>query len=254
MNPAPIGVPGELCIGGPGVADEYHRRPELSRERFVDDPFSGGRLYKSGDLASFRADGVLLHHGRADDQVKIRGHRIEPGEIAALLELDPSVERAVVVARGEPTRLIAYVQPRNGHSPDIGRLKEFLKAQLPDYMVPAQLVELARLPLTGTGKVDRNSLPAPDSFRAMNAYVAPRSEPEARVRAVWAEFLGIGAGEIGIHDEFLSLGGDSIVAIQILSRLRQTLGVQISVSEIFAHNTIHEGPRGCRYRRAVGPR
>jgi fengycin family lipopeptide synthetase B len=246
VNPVPIGVPGELYIGGAGVARCYHGCSELTAERFVPDPFggeSGGRLYRTGDLARWRTDGRLEFLGRADQQVKIRGFRIELGEIETRLLEHPEVAEAVVVAREDRTgakRLVAYwVSIGDGPSElSTEELRAFMKTGLPNYMVPSIFIALAELPCTTTGKIDRANLPQPDLHEQFTQdYIAPRTPVETRLASIWAELLRI--ERIGIHDNFFNLGGDSILVIQTVIRVRQA-GLQITPRQLFQYQTIAE--------------
>ncbi|WP_326760221.1 amino acid adenylation domain-containing protein [Streptomyces phaeochromogenes] len=231
----PVGVPGEIHVGGPGVARGYLNRPELTAERFVPDPFgpSGARLYRSGDLACRRADGSLEFLGRIDDQVKVRGYRIEPGEISARLSEHPAVRDAVVVVRDE--RLVAYLVP-DGEAPSTADLRAFVARVLPEYMVPAVFVELERIPLTVNGKLDRRALPVPgDGALSESEYVAPRTPTEERVAVVWQEVLGV--ERVGVQDGFFELGGDSIRAVALVGALRAA-GLDVSVRDVFEQRTV----------------
>jgi len=243
LQPAPVGVPGELHIGGAGVARGYLNRPELTAERFIPDPFSdepGARLYKTGDLARYQPDGNIEFLGRIDYQVKVRGFRIELGEIEAVLGQHPAVQAAVVLAReDEPgeKRLVAYVVPEGEAAPSVSELRSFLKEKLPEYMVPSAFVTLDTLPLTPTGKVDRRALPAPDRARPEleAVYVAPRTRQEEILADIWAQVLGV--ERVGVHDTFFELGGDSILSIQVIARANQA-GLQLSPKQIFQYPTI----------------
>ncbi|MBP8807637.1 MAG: amino acid adenylation domain-containing protein [Kofleriaceae bacterium] len=230
-RPAPIGVPGELAIGGAGVALGYHRRPELTAERFVvTDAANGARLYRTGDLGRWRADGTLQHLGRTDFQVKVRGYRIELGEIEAALARHPAVAQAVVVAGpgpgGEP-RLVAYLVARDGGATPEA-LRAHLAITLPDYMIPALFVVLSALPLTANGKVDRKALPAPTDVGAPAArsYAAPRTPAEELVAAVWRELLGV--ERIAVADNFLDLGGHSLLIMRAIARFEAQTGRRLS--------------------------
>ncbi len=221
LNIVPVGVTGELFIGGEGLARGYWRRAELTAARFVPDPLGapGGRLYRTGDLARWRADGVIEYVGRSDHQVKIRGFRIELGEIEAWLMRQAGVQSAVVMAReaGVSRQLVGYV---TGAGPfDEAAMRAALSDELPDYMVPARIVRLGRLPLTAHGKVDREALPAPETPIATAAHIAPRSSAETALAAIWAELLG--QPVIGVEDNFFELGGDSIISLQLVGRARQ---------------------------------
>ncbi|WP_158885984.1 non-ribosomal peptide synthetase [Amycolatopsis anabasis] len=237
----PVGVAGELYIGGAGVARGYLNRPELTGQRFTDSPFEAGdRLYRTGDLARYLPDGRLEYLGRADDQVKIRGFRIELGEVEAALSRHPEVAETAVLAVRDAggARLVAYLVPRTGANPDSAALRGFLSGALPDYMVPAAFVTLERFPLTPSGKVDRRALSAPpEPERTAPERQAPGNVVEAAVAQVWAQVLGV--AEVGVHDNFFELGGDSILSIQVVSRLRRA-GHHVSTKDIFTHQTVAE--------------
>jgi amino acid adenylation domain-containing protein len=238
-QPVPIGVVGEMHVGGAGVARGYRGRPALTAQRFVPDPFgtdAQARLYRSGDLARRLADGSLEFWGRADDQVKVRGFRIELGEIESVLLEHPSVREAVVLARGgaDDRRLVAWVV---GEDVDAAALRAHLLARLPEYMVPAAFVALDRLPLTRNGKVDRRALPDPDAADLAGAeYVAPRTQTELVLAGLWAELLG--AERVGAADGFFALGGHSLLATRVVSRVREDLGVEVPVRAVFEHSTL----------------
>ncbi|HWO17375.1 MAG TPA: amino acid adenylation domain-containing protein [Kofleriaceae bacterium] len=231
----PIGVPGELYIGGDGVALGYHARPELTAERFVTDKLSqrpGARMYRTGDLARWRADGKLAHLGRTDFQVKVRGYRIELGEIEVALARHAQVAEAVVTAQPGPggeQRLVAYLVPR-GEAPQPSVLREHLRQALPDYMVPAVFVTLERLPLTPNGKVDRRALPAPSATAEApvqgGAFRGPQTRAEQLVATVWRELLGV--DRISVADNFLDLGGHSLLIMQAIAKLEARTGKRIS--------------------------
>jgi amino acid adenylation domain-containing protein/non-ribosomal peptide synthase protein (TIGR01720 family) len=238
-----LGTPGELYIGGPGIARGYANAPARTAERFVPDPFTGepgARLYRTGDRVRRRADGVLEFHGRLDDQVKIKGYRIEPAEIEAVLREQPGVEAAVVVARGEPAarRLVAFVV-----APDLvdaAVLRARCRVRLPDYLVPAIVRILPALPRSANGKIDHRALPSEDAEPAADrasdrAHVAPRSDVERTLAEIWAGVLG--RDRVGIDDNFFDLGGDSILVVQIASRAHRA-GLQISPNDLFDHQTI----------------
>ncbi len=242
LQPVPAGAPGELWIGGDGLARGYLGRPDATAERFVPDSLSGepgARLYRTGDLVRHRADGSLEYLGRLDEQVKIRGFRIEPGEIEAALCEQPGVREAVVVARSDGSdrsdrsvqSLIAYV---TGDA-TAAELRRALTGRLPDYMVPAAFVILPALPLTPNGKVDRRALPEPREAEAEVAYVAPRTFEEDLLAEIWAGVLGV--PQVGIDDPFFSVGGDSIRSIQVLS-LAQERGLALTLQDLFQHPTI----------------
>ncbi len=241
-GPVPVGVPGEIHVGGAGVARGYLNRPGLTAERFVPDAWSGragARLYRSGDLARFRATGDLEYLGRIDQQLKVRGFRIEPGEIEAALTAHPQVREAVVVAREERAgelRLVAYVvvaAPAPGPRP----LRAHLQERLPEHMIPAVFVVLDRLPLTPNGKVDRRALPAPEPRLPEGEETAPRTPAEGTLARIWTELLRL--ERVGVHDNFFDLGGDSILSIQIVARARRA-GLFFEPREIFEHQTIAE--------------
>ncbi|MFT3774237.1 MAG: amino acid adenylation domain-containing protein [Minicystis sp.] len=245
-HPAPIGVPGEMYVGGAGVSRGYLKRPELTADRFLENPFrpeAGARLYKTGDLARYLASGDIEYLGRIDHQVKIRGFRIELGEIEAVLDTHPAVREAVVMAREDrpgEKRLVAYLVCREGEAPTTTDLRAFVKQKLPDMMVPAAFVLLDALPLTSNGKVDRRALPAPEEGeRAATGtdYAAPTTRAEDELSKIWAAVLRL--EKVGIHDNFFELGGDSILSIQIVSRAAEA-GIRISPRQIFQHQTIAE--------------
>ncbi len=228
----PIGVPGELWIGGAGVALGYHQRPQLTAERFVEDPASEhSRWYRTGDLGRWRSDGLLQHLGRLDEQVKIRGYRIETGEIEAVLARHAVIAQVAVVAAPGPDgapRLLAYVVGRDGVRPDSAELREYLRTDLPDYMLPAQFIALDDLPLTPNGKVDRRALPAPSSVAAAARELhadAPRSEAELLVGQVWSELLGVARIDRG--DNFLDLGGHSLLIMRAVALIEARSGVAL---------------------------
>ncbi|USS54776.1 non-ribosomal peptide synthase/polyketide synthase [Pseudomonas kermanshahensis] len=242
LQPAVRGSAGELYLGGVGLARGYHQRPALTAERFVPDPFSdnGGRLYRTGDLARYNADGVIDYAGRLDHQVKIRGLRIELGEIEArLLEL-PAVQEAVVLAQDGPSgkQLVGYVVPADSTQDEAvlrDSLREALKAGLPDYMVPAHLLLLGKLPVTPNGKLDRKALPQPDASLLQGEYVAPQSELEQQIAAIWADVLKL--EKVGLTDNFFELGGDSIISLQVVSRAR-LMDIQFTPKELFEAQTV----------------
>lgn len=241
MRPVPPGVAGELFIGGAGVGLGYLNRPDLTKERFVPDRFSGvsgARLYKSGDLARYRRDGTLEYLGRADDQVKIRGYRIELGEIEAALAAAPGVQSCAVLAReDEPgnKQLVGYVVASDNELPATGDLQAFLETSLPEYMVPAQFVFLDSLPLTPNGKIDRKALPAPVKATT-GAGGPPRTETEKMVAAIWTELLRVEG--VGIEDDFFDLGAQSITAVGLVARLRTAFDLNIELATLFERPTI----------------
>ena len=236
----PQGATGELYIGGAGLAQGYHQRPGMTAERFVADPFAtnGGRLYRTGDLVRQRADGLVEYLGRIDHQVKIRGFRIELGEIETRLLEHEAVREAVVLALDSPSgkQLVAYLVSDADHATLRESLKAHLKAQLPDYMVPAHLIVLDSMPLTANGKLDRRALPQPDPEANRQQYVAPRTELEHTLAAIWCAVLNV--QQVGLDDNFFELGGDSILSIQVVSRARQA-GIHFSPRDLFQHQTVH---------------
>ena len=239
-EPAPIGVPGELFLGGAGLARAYLNRPDLTAERFVPHRFAsepGARLYRTGDLVRCLPNGEVEFLGRLDQQVKVRGFRIELGEIEAALCRHPNVREAIVVVRSddEKKRLVAYVAGEVEAA--ASELRSYLKQQLPEYMIPAAFVVLDKLPLNNIGKVDRKQLPAPETSRPSLAetYVAPRTETERILAGIWSEVLSV--KQVGIHDNFFELGGDSILSLQIVARAHQA-GLQLTATQLFYHQTI----------------
>jgi amino acid adenylation domain-containing protein len=251
LEPAPLFVPGEICVGGAGLARGYLGRPELTAERFMPDPRgeAGARLYRSGDLARRLPGGDLEYLGRGDRQVKIRGFRIELGEIEATLAAHPDVREAVVLPREREDghrSLVAWVVGGPQGAPDAAGLRGFLAERLPDYMVPAVFVPLAALPLTGNGKLDRRALPDPEEARAepgAGVHVAPEGPEEEALAAIWAGVLGV--ERIGRDDNFFSLGGDSILSIRILAQARER-GFELDLQQIFEHPTVRQLARAAR--------
>lgn len=244
LNPVPVGVTGEVFIGGAGVARGYGGRPVLTAERFIADPFSrdGARLYRSGDRARWRADGALEFAGRADGQVKVRGFRVEPGEVEAVLAAHPGVAAAVVGVIGEDARarLAAWLVPENLDEgiPPVEELRAFAAERLPEFMVPAAFAELTALPLTPSGKLDRAALPAPDAARpeAGAGYMAPRTETEELLTGIWAQVLGL--DRAGIEDDFFELGGHSLLAARLISRVQRVFAADIPLAALFEHPTV----------------
>jgi amino acid adenylation domain-containing protein len=242
-NLCPIGVPGELCIGGEGVTLGYWNRPELTAERFIPDPFStppGARLYRTGDRARWRNDGTLEHLGRLDFQVKIRGYRIELGEIETAIARHAAIREVVAVAREDipgDQRLVAYLVAENPPADWVDQLRAQLRAALPEYMVPSAFVVLDKLPLTPNAKIDRKALPAPErSASDEAAYVAPCTPTEEILAGIWAEVLKL--ERVGRDDNFFELGGHSLLAMQVAARVRGALGVDLPLRKIFATQTI----------------
>lgn len=243
-NPVPIGVVGELHIGGKGVARGYLKRPELTEEKFIPHRFSdepGARLYKTGDLARYRADGNIEVLGRTDQQIKLRGFRIELDEIAAVLTSHPAVHTSVVVVREvrkDDKRLIAYVVPQSTTELTASMLREYAKTKLPDYMIPATFVTIASLPLTPNGKIDRRALPAPSTehYESASTFVAPTTRTEQLLASIWEEVLDLRS--IGVQDNFFELGGHSLLAVQILSRIRTRFSIDLPLRNLFETPTI----------------
>jgi amino acid adenylation domain-containing protein len=261
----PVGVVGELYVGGTGLARDYHGQPGLTAERFVPDPFdtrAGRRLYRTGDLARWQDDGSIEYVGRVDDQVKIRGFRIEPGEVEAVLHAHPALAEVVVIAypagsggvpqgrhahSGDPVlqttsddrHLVAYVVARQNPPPAHSDLRAFVRARLPDYMVPTLFVPIDTLPRTPNGKVDRRALPMPAGWRPESdaAYVAPRTAVQRSIAAVWQEVLRV--EKVGIHDNFFDLGGHSLLMAKVWNKLRHVLQKEVSMVDMFHYPTIH---------------
>jgi amino acid adenylation domain-containing protein len=266
-QPVPIGVPGEIFIGGAGVARGYLRRPELTAEKFLRDPFAGragARMYRTGDLARFRSDGSIEYLGRADDQVKIRGYRIELGEIEAVLSRHPAVQEVAVVARNGPAsasahsgngasvkELAVYFVAKEG-MPAAAELRNFLRGKLPEFMVPATFVALEALPLTPNGKVDRRALAARGAeppTRSIEGFVAPRNQLEEMIAQVWRVALKI--ERIGVLDDFFDLGGHSLLATRVAGRLRTALDIDLPLRKFFEARTIAELAREIETGRGV---
>jgi amino acid adenylation domain-containing protein len=244
MEQVPLGLPGELYIGGENLARCYLHRAGLTAERFVPDPFSdrpGARLFRTGDRARWRPDGQLEYLGRVDYQVKIRGFRVEPGEIEAVLRRHPGVGEALVVAREDAAglrRLAAYVVPRDSAEPEAAELRRWVQSALPEYMVPSAFVILEALPLTPTGKLDRRALPhpGPGQLESSSEYVAPRNPLEETLARIWAEVLEL--ERVGVHDNFFDLGGHSLQSVQLVSRLTAALNRPVAVKTVFQAPTI----------------
>jgi amino acid adenylation domain-containing protein/non-ribosomal peptide synthase protein (TIGR01720 family) len=243
LQPVPVGVPGELYIGGDGLARGYLNRPELTAEKFITHPFSqepGARLYKTGDLVCYQPDGNLEFLGRLDQQVKLHGFRIELGEVETVLSQHPAVQESVVLAREDrpgDKRLVAYLVPDQEPAPSVSELRGFLQRQLPEYMVPSAFVLLDALPLTPNGKVDRQALPAPGPARPMleATFVAPVNPIEKTLAEIWTQVLGL--ERVGIYDNFFELGGDSILSLQVIARAKQA-GIQLTLKQLFQNQTI----------------
>ncbi|MEB3279243.1 MAG: amino acid adenylation domain-containing protein [Lyngbya sp.] len=241
LQPVPVGVPGELHIGGAGLARGYLNRPELTKEKFIPNPFDNSKIYKTGDLVRYLPDGNIEYLGRIDNQVKIRGFRIELGEIEAVLSQHSKVKTVVVIDREDSThqkRLVAYVVPQPEMTPTVSELRQFLKAKLPDYMVPSAFVMLESLPLTSNGKLNRRALPAPDFSELTEKFVAPRTPTEEILAQIWGQILTV--EQVGIYDNFFELGGHSLLATQLVSRIRSTLNIELPLRELFATPTVVE--------------
>ena len=245
LRPLPVGIPGDLYIGGAALARGYLGRPDLTAERFLPNPHAvqpGERIYWTGDLVRWRADGALEYLGRRDQQVKIRGFRIELGEIEAELKKHPEVKESVVTTQPEKNgevRLLAYVvTERPGQPPS--ELESYLRKTLPHYMIPSSVVFLDKLPLTSNGKIDRRSLPASGGVtrQVAQGFVAPRTKIESSVAEILADLLHL--ERVGVHDNFFELGGHSLIAMQLTSRLRGRLGVEVPLQLIFRFPTIAE--------------
>jgi non-ribosomal peptide synthetase component F len=242
-EPVPVGLPGELWIGGAGVARGYLERPELTAERFVPHPAraDGGRLYRTGDLARLREDGEFEFLGRTDQQVKLRGYRIEMGEIEAALSDLPGVREAAAVVRPDPSgepRLVAYVSAQTGMQLVPSDLRAALRDRLPEFMIPALVVALDTLPLTPNRKIDRKALPAPEALQAP-APRAPRaleSDLERSIAQIWQEVLAV--PQVGRDDNFFDLGGHSLLTVQVQGRLKRTLGLQAAITDLFRFPTV----------------
>ena len=245
LQPVPVGVAGELCIGGAGLARGYLHRPELTAEKFLPDPFCaepGERIYRTGDLVRYRRDGNIEFLGRIDHQVKVRGFRIELGEIETTLAARDDIREAVVVARGDSLqerRLVAYVVPQGNRELSLRELRNYLKESLPEFMIPGAFVVLDAFPLTPNGKVDRQALPSPDEQRmALEVeFIAPRTPVEQTLADIWQQLLNV--ERVGINDNFFELGGDSILSIQIIARAAQA-GIRLTPKQLFQHQTIAE--------------
>jgi acyl carrier protein len=237
-------VPGELCLGGEGLARGYLHRPGLTADRFVPDPFATGpgeRLYRTGDLARFRPTGEIEFLGRIDHQVKVRGFRIELGEIEAALAAHPGVTGAIVLAREDAPgdrRLVAYVTTAPGEESGVtvASLRSAAQDRLPEYMVPSAFVLLPELPLTSNGKVDRRALPAPERPGLDDSFLPPRTPLEMEVAGIWGDVLGV--DQVGLQDGFFDLGGHSLLATRVLSRIEEAFGVDMPLQTLFESPTL----------------
>ncbi|WP_212004585.1 non-ribosomal peptide synthetase [Chitinophaga sp. HK235] len=237
-NPCPVGVPGELYIGGKGVAQGYLNNAALTTEKFIQDPFKGsGKLYRTGDRVKYLADGNVVFLGRIDNQVKIRGYRVEPGEIENLIMQQADIIQAVVQVREDNSgnnRLVGYVQPRS-HA-DIASLEAWLKDRLPDYMIPSSWVVMEQFPQLPNGKIDRRSLPVDDVASSASGYVAPVTDIERNLAAIWSDLLDV--EQVGLYDDFFALGGHSLLAIRLISSIRKKLQTEVTIGDIFDYPTI----------------
>ena len=238
LNPVPIGVPGELYIGGAGLARGYKNRPDLVAQQFIPNPFSadsGARLYRTGDLGRYHSDGNIEILGRIDHQVKVRGYRIELGEIETVLSRHTAINQVVVADKeiSGDKRLIGYVVPKGDVPPNGAELKDFLRAQVPEYMIPVTFVFLDKLPLTPNGKVDRNRLPAPDGLSddRGNEFLAPRDAIELQLANAWVDVLGLKS--IGVRDNFFELGGHSLLAVRLFSQIEKAFGRKFPLATLF---------------------
>ena len=242
----PVGVDGEICIGGAGVARGYWKNADLTAEKFVSERYGstpGARIYRTGDRGRYLPDGNIEFTGRMDEQVKVRGFRIELGEIESVLTEHESVTEAVVIAledKGSEKRLVAYVVTAPGTSSNTSDLRNHLKERLPDYMIPSAFVYLDALPLTSHVKIDRRALPAPDTERPAlaEAFTAPRTPAEKNLASIWTKLLGI--NRIGVNDNYFELGGDSLLATQLASQVRSMFEVEVPLVELFRHPTLAE--------------
>ena len=246
LQPVPVGVAGEVCVGGDNLARGYHNRPELTAEKFIPNPFSdepGARLYKTGDLARYLPDGNIEFIGRKDYQVKIRGLRVELGEIEAVLGQHPSVQRCVILVREDipsDKRLAAYVVPHDQATKTVGELRNFLKTKLPEYMVPSAFVFLDTLPLTPNGKIDRQALSVPNHtrFEPENTFVAPRNPVECQLTQIWENLLG--TRPIGVKDNFFDIGGHSLLAVRLFAQIAKTFGQNLRLATLFQAPTVEQ--------------
>lgn len=256
LQPVPIGAPGMLYIGGECLAKRYWGRPDLTSERFIPNPFGAksDRLFATGDRVRFLPDGNIEYLGRLDTQIKLRGFRVDLGEIEANLVAHPSVRQAAVTVTGgdaDRRQLVAFVVGRDEAAPPLQQLRDFLGARLPQYMVPAVFVELTDLPLLPSGKVDRGSLSTPPSAVGhAGEKLAPRNDVETRLASIWRELLGV--GELGVTENFFALGGDSLLAMQVLARVRKVFEVEISIRSLFDRPTIEELAREIERAKTTG--
>jgi acyl-CoA synthetase (AMP-forming)/AMP-acid ligase II/acyl carrier protein len=242
-QPVAAGETGEIYIGGAGVARGYRNRPDLTEQSFLPNPFSptaGARMYRTGDLGCFLPNGQIAFRGRTDNQEKIRGHRVEPDEISGILAQHPAVSSCAVAAKGalKERRLVGYLVPRNGASPSASELRDFLSARLPEYMVPSAFVRLEALPLNANGKLDREALPepSPQNQPAAGEFRAPESPVEMRIAHILADLLNV--DRIGVDDNFFLLGGHSLLGAQLILRIRERFGVELTLRHLFEAQTL----------------
>jgi amino acid adenylation domain-containing protein len=238
LQPVPVGVAGELYVAGAGIARSYWNRPELTAEKFVSDPFDplGGRAYRTGDLARYASDGNIQYLGRLDDQVKIRGARVELGEVESALAECDLVKECVVVVRGADRELVAYLVPKSVDGVSASTLRSFLRNSLPDFMVPSTFILVDSFPLLPSGKIDRKALPEGNRPARDRAFVAPRTPTEEALARVFGEVLGLQT--VGVEDDFFDLGGHSLRATQVVSRLRAVFGVDVKLRSLFEQPTV----------------
>ncbi len=244
QQPVPEGTAGEIYIGGAGLARGYRNRPDLTAERFIANPFSteaGSRLYRTGDLARWQPDGQIAFLGRVDEQVKIRGYRVEPSEIATVLGQFVAVRTSVVIAREDvrgEKELVAYVVLSPGATLNAGELRDHLRKRLPDYMVPAEFVSIESIPLNANGKIDRSALPSSDGSRHSEAYVGPRTAVEEELVRILTPLLKL--ERVGVNDNFFLLGGHSLLGTQLIARISEAFGVDLTLLKLFDHPTVAE--------------
>jgi acyl carrier protein len=245
MRPVPLGLPGEIYIGGEGIARGYRNRPELNQEKFLADVISGrpgALLYRTGDLARLRGNGDFEFIGRIDHQVKIHGYRIELPEVQLAVAAHPDVNHAFVMVREDQPgnrRLVAYVTLRRPLPSATDALRQYVKSKLPAYMVPAAIVLMEAIPLTPNGKVDRAALPAPcERPRIATAYAEPETDLERAVASLWEEVLGV--ENIGVNDNFFDLGGDSLLGMRLMAALQDTFGIELPLRDLFTSSTLRE--------------
>jgi len=241
LQPVPMGVSGELYIGGDGLARGYLNRPELTEEKFILNPFAEGRLYRTGDLARYLPDGNIEYMGRIDNQVKIRGFRIELGEIETFLNTHPQIQETVVIAREDITgnkRIVAYIVGDNARL-NTNEVREYLKQKLPEYMLPSAFILLKNFPLTPNGKIDRKALPAPElDLSTEGQLILPRDTIELKLAQIWSDLLGI--NPIGVTNNFFELGGHSLLAVRLMSHIQQQFHKKLSLATLFQNSTIEQ--------------